>query len=62
MPKSNTLTPLENNCLAKLVEAWDIFVTMPELHLDDMLEFRIAVHNAQNIILVRPYLRAIAEG
>jgi hypothetical protein len=56
------LTPLELSCLAELSDAWNDFLLLEELHSDDLQEFRMAIHAAQNIILARPLLRALAKG
>ena len=55
----NNLTPEEKEVLDLLGEAFEKFKTLPQLHSMDLQEFCIAVHNAERIIISRPYLRNI---
>jgi hypothetical protein len=48
------LTKQELQCLNNLVDAWNVFMLLPELHPSDMSEFSQAIHVAQNIIMARP--------
>ena len=52
------LTDIEVACLDKIVETWNLYLTLSTLHPDDLLEFRLALHAAQNIILARPILHS----
>lgn len=52
------MTPEEEKALRLLAEAWNVFVTLPEMHHMDRHEFAHAIHAAQNIILSRVGLRA----
>lgn len=52
----------ELEVLNSLAEAWNKFISLPEIHSDDKLEFRTAIHTAQNIILARPTLRVLKNN
>jgi hypothetical protein len=56
------LTELEFKCLSALADVWEYYLQLPELHPDDLNEFRLTIHTAQNIILARPTMRTLAEG
>ncbi len=47
----------EIGVLISLINAWDKFTCLPQIHGDDLDEFRHAIHQAQNIILARPVMR-----
>jgi hypothetical protein len=55
------LTGAEREALDALAAAWNAFMHLPAEHADDQLEFRQAIHRAQNIVLSRPTRRALAE-
>ena len=52
------LTVSEQRALESLGEAWNIFLSFPRppsnVIDDELAEFRLAIHAAQNIILSRP--------
>lgn len=58
-PKA-VLTPAETAALAKLVEAWNAFVSLPVEHPDGTEEFRHGIHALQCQIMARPMGRALA--
>ncbi len=51
------LTNPERQTIAKLAEAWNLFLALPSNHPDDMHDFRKAIHDAQRIIMARPAYR-----
>lgn len=53
------LTSEETTVINLLLQAWNIFATLPVVYLKDGEEFRHAIHAAQNIVLARP---AIEDG
>jgi hypothetical protein len=61
MAKDSGLTAVERRALDALAVAWNEFVCLPVEHPDDQLEFRQAIHRAQNIVLSRPTRRAMAD-
>lgn len=54
------MTLEESHVLEKLGEAWNAFIALPPLHPHDADEYMRAIHAAQNIILAREGLRAMA--
>lgn len=55
------MTPDEETVVTALAEAWNAFMHLPIEHPDDQLEFRQAIHRAQNIVLSRPTRRALGD-
>jgi hypothetical protein len=55
------MTGQENKVLALTKEAWNEFLRLPEMHADDVNEFRYHIHAIQNIILAREGLRSLNE-
>lgn len=53
------LTANERAVVEHLVAAWNAFLKLPQEHGDDTLEFRLAIHSAQEKILARPGRRQI---
>jgi hypothetical protein len=53
------MSPNERAVIDKLVEAWNSFLTLPTEHPDEQTEFRLAVHNAQRIVMVRSVRREL---
>ncbi len=49
------MTVNENIVLHTLANAWNEFLTLPELYSSDKREFQSAIHLAQNLIIARPY-------
>lgn len=54
--KSDFLHPLEIEVLDRLVQSWNAYVKLPQLHQDEVTDFRAAIHTAQRIIMARPVL------
>lgn len=52
-------THQENMVSDKLIEAWNEFAKLPELHKDDTLDFRHHIHALQRIIFSRPLLKVL---
>ncbi|WP_165326983.1 hypothetical protein [Stakelama tenebrarum] len=48
------LTEQERAVVEKLADAWNAFLVLPIEHGDDQLEFRQAIHAAQDKVLSRP--------
>ena len=53
------LVPEENACLEKLGEAWNIYITLLEVHPAKKSEFLRALHVCQDIVLCRPALEQV---
>ncbi len=53
------MTEEECACLEALSKAWNLFLNLPQHHPDDQVEFRRAIHAAQNILLARIALRGM---
>lgn len=51
------LTKEEQVIIEDLVNVWNLFIELPQLHQSDRIEFMQGVHLLQNIILARVYLR-----
>ena len=51
------LTRAERKIFYLLGAAWNAYLPLPELHPDDIHDFRFAIHAAQNIILARGAMR-----
>lgn len=56
------LSEAEKAVALKLAEAWNLFMTLPVEHADDVDEFRRAIHAAQAKVLMRPGRRQINEN
>jgi hypothetical protein len=56
------MTKNEMGVLNLLGVAWDEFVKLPEIHPADRNEFMLHIHQAQNIVLARGTLRAMANA
>jgi hypothetical protein len=54
--KSDLLTKDERLVVDKLVEAWDAFIKLDQLHPDHVNEFRSIIHSAQYMIMARPVI------
>jgi hypothetical protein len=57
--KPSLLELAELKVVDALAEAWNAFLALPTEHGDEQLEFRLAIHRAQHIILSRPASRAL---
>ena len=44
-----------------LGDAWNLFCELEPEHASDRLEFSMAIHQAQNIIMSRPTIRLMRE-
>ena len=53
------VTEQEAEVLDLLVKTWNAFTQLDQLHPSDGLEFSQAIHQAQNILLSRPTMRAL---
>lgn len=53
------MTKNEVEIIEKLVDSWNIFCELPELHPEDKHEFMHAIHRAQNLIYSRPTARKL---
>jgi hypothetical protein len=51
------LTEDERKVLGALAEAWRLFLALPALHKWDQVEFMLAIHQAQYVVLARPVIR-----
>ena len=51
------MTEHEKAVLNHLVEAWNVFLSLPIEHPDDVTEFRRCIHSAQFMIMARPTRR-----
>ncbi len=51
------LTEAEEGVLLSLVVVWSQFLDLPEVHPDDVSEFRFHIHALQNMIMARPVER-----
>lgn len=51
------LTYDEQVVIDRLADAWNKFLTLPEVHSADKTEFMAHIHAAQNIIMSRPVIR-----
>ena len=50
------LTNKEQKVIDTLVEAWNAFLELPQIHPDHNNEFRSIIHSAQYMILARPVI------
>ena len=57
MNESNELTPKEKAILEKTSELWNMLVSLPGDHPDDISEFRLYIHRVQDMIMARPTRR-----
>jgi hypothetical protein len=58
--KSNCeLTMKEKRVIDRLAEAWNSFTELEIEHVDDMRDFRKAIHDAQRIIMCRPVRKTL---
>jgi hypothetical protein len=53
------MTAEEKAVIDRLADAWNSFLKLQSEHPDDLLEFRQAIHRAQNIVLSRPTRRTL---
>jgi hypothetical protein len=51
------LTDRERKVVMKLIDAWNAFRDLPEVHADDTTEFRHGIHRLQEKVLARPTRR-----
>jgi hypothetical protein len=54
LPASFSLNPDEDKVIYLLADAWNAFLKLPELHPDDIPDFRKCINDAQRIIQSRP--------
>jgi hypothetical protein len=47
----------ERKVLEALAEAWRRFLALPVQHKWDQVEFMLAIHQAQYVVLARPVIR-----
>lgn len=59
---SNVLTQEERKVIDALADAWNAFVSLPEEHEWERVEFMHAIHAAQSIVMARPAQRELNEG
>lgn len=59
---SVAFTEQENKVSDKLIEAWNEFVKLPELHKDDTLDFRHHLHALQRIVFSRPIIKGFNQS
>jgi hypothetical protein len=59
--KIGAMTPNEHEVIGHLVNAWNVFVSLPVEHPDDVSEFRRSLHHLQALILMRPERRTMNE-
>ena len=55
------MTKQEQAVVRALGDAWGEFLKLPTEHPDEKLEFRLAVHAAQSLILARPAARELND-
>jgi hypothetical protein len=55
------ITKDEHKVMCHLVETWNAFLELPEMHPSHRQEFMQAIHAAQRIVLARPALREINQ-
>lgn len=55
------LTEGERQVVNALADAWNAFLELKPVHPDDQVEFRQAIHAAQNIVMARPVLKNKSE-
>ena len=53
------LTGEEAAVMLDLISAWDRIVVLPVLQSDHMADYREAIHKAQRLIMVRPFIRVM---
>lgn len=53
------LDETEKATLHHLAEAWNSFIELDSLHPDDREDFKIAIHQAQRIIMSRPIMKQL---
>jgi len=51
------LSVAEESVVSRLADAWNEFVRLEPVHPDETVEFRRAIHAAQQIIMARPVQR-----
>lgn len=51
----------EMKILARISEAWEIWLKLPNKHPDDLDEFRYAAHQIQMLVAYRVARRAVPE-
>jgi hypothetical protein len=54
MSGSQFLSTREMLVIECLAEAWNAFVCLPQVHSDDVDEFRHAIHLCQRLVMSRP--------
>lgn len=55
------LTPAEQRVMDTLVEAWNLFIALPNVDHDDQTDFRRAIHDGQRILATRIVARDYPE-
>jgi len=53
---NNLLTDKEQKVINALVEAWNSYLELPEIHQDHFNEFRDIIHKGQYMIMARPVM------
>jgi hypothetical protein len=51
------LTPNEEEIMNHLVDAWNKFIDLQEMHPDEINDFKDAIHKAQRILSMRTLRR-----
>ena len=58
---ANTLTNGEHAVIQALIAAYNSFTGLPVMHPQHQMEFMLAIHAAQRLVLVRSVLRVMNE-
>lgn len=53
------LTDREMAVIQRLVEAWNVYITLPQLRPHHLNDFQRYIHEAQRIVMCRPISEAI---
>lgn len=59
LAEPSLLTNREKAILDKTVELWNMVVSMPGDHPDDLIELKLDIHRIQDKIMARPTRRAM---
>lgn len=55
------MTDTENKIMDHLADAWNLFITLPTQHPDDVNEFRTKLHDLQRSVMAREAVRTYPE-
>ena len=58
---STSLSAEEEAVVEHLAKAWNAFLGLQPVHVDDITEFRHAIHLCQKVIMARPVQREFNE-